>query len=55
MFEGDDRIRIPQPITALCSEKMLTMEYMDGKPLKHFARDEANDPRCDMIARQGAE
>ena len=55
MFEGDERIRIPQPITGLSSEKMLTMELMDGVPLKQFARDEANASRCDAIARQGAE
>ncbi len=54
MFEGDARIRIPQPITALCSEKMLTMELMDGKPLKQFSHT-ADAPRCNAIARQGAE
>ncbi len=59
LFEGDTRIRIPQPITSLCSEKMLTMEFMDGKSLKQFTQETAQEtapaPRGDAIARRGAE
>ena len=55
LFRGDARIHIPQPITPLCSAKMLTMELIDGTPLKKFGRVPEGQPRSESIAKRGAE
>ena len=55
LFEKNKQLKIPQPVTPLCSSKMLTMEFIDGTPLKEFGRDATLGGRCDQVARQGAE
>ena len=55
LFEKNKQLKIPQPVTPLCSSKMLTMEFIDGTPVKEFGRDATLGGRCDQVARQGAE
>ena len=54
MFDGDVRVRIPEPISPLCSSEMLTMECIDGRPLKEFGRDAKMGNRSHQVAKQGA-
>ena len=34
LFKGNKKLRIPKPIPSLCSEKMITMEHLDGVKLR---------------------
>lgn len=54
LLDGDARVKIPQPISPLCSSKMLTMERIVGRSLKDFGRDATMGGRCDQVAKQGA-
>lgn len=47
-------VKIPQPISPLCSPKMLTMERIIGRPLQDFGRDATMGGRCDQVAKKGA-
>jgi ubiquinone biosynthesis protein len=55
LLQSDPSVKIPQPISPLCSSKMLTMERINGRPLKEFGRDATMGGRCDLVAKQGAE
>jgi len=55
LLEGDARVKIPEPISPLCSSKMLTMERIVGRSLKEFGRDATMGGRCDQVAQRGAE
>lgn len=52
---NDERdVKIPQPVSPLCSPKMLTMERIIGRPLQDFGRDATMGGRCDEVAKKGA-
>jgi ubiquinone biosynthesis protein len=55
LLSSDPRVKIPQPISPLCSPQMLTMERIIGRPLVDFGRDATMGGRCDQVAKQGAE
>ncbi|MEQ8849710.1 AarF/UbiB family protein [Botrimarina sp.] len=54
-FRGDERIRIPEPYPELCSERVLTLEWLDGWKLNDpdFAAHAQED--LPLVARHGAE
>ena len=57
LFEGDKRITIPKPIAALCSEKMITMERLDGIKLqdaKARTQTDLKDVDLAKVAKDGA-
>ncbi len=54
LLQGEAQVKIPQPISPLCSSKMLTMERIEGRSLKDFGRDPTTGGRCDRVAQQGA-
>ena len=54
LLDGDPRVKIPRPISPLCSSKMLTMERIVGRSVKAFGRDATMGGRCDQVAQQGA-
>ncbi len=53
-FEGDATVRIPQPFTELCTARVLTMQWVDGVPLKNKAQLLATGFDLEEIARRGA-
>ena len=53
-FEGDSTVRIPQPYTELCTARVLTMQWVDGVPLKNKAQLLATGFDLEEIARRGA-
>jgi ubiquinone biosynthesis protein len=54
-FEGDPTVHVPETVESLCSECVLTMEYIDGtKPRSaDRLRDAGLDPQ--LLARRGAD
>jgi predicted unusual protein kinase regulating ubiquinone biosynthesis (AarF/ABC1/UbiB family) len=43
-FTGDARVRVPQPVRALCSRRVIVMERLAGRPLLAFLEDAATTP-----------
>ncbi len=53
-FEGDATIRIPLPFTELCTSRVLTMQWIEGVPLKHKEQLLTAGFDLEEIARRGA-
>lgn len=54
-FRGDPRVRIPEPHTELCSERVLTLEWLDGWKVNDPAFATHADADLPLVARRGAE
>lgn len=54
LFDGDKTVRIPRPHTELCTERVLTMERLDGVPLTDRERLLRTNHDPERIARRGA-
>ncbi|MEM9410187.1 MAG: AarF/UbiB family protein [Planctomycetota bacterium] len=57
LFENDQRIRIPQPLVQLCSEKMITMERLEGVKLRDAKKRKQTDLKevdLSKVAKDGA-
>ncbi|HAN98373.1 MAG TPA: ABC transporter [Planctomycetaceae bacterium] len=55
MFEKDSTVRIPQPISAYCTPRVLTMEYVEGIPIDDTVRLQQAGYDCELLARRLAE
>jgi ubiquinone biosynthesis protein len=55
MFRDNPTLRIPTPLTELCTSRVLTMERIDGTNLQDTASLKARGFDLDEIARRGAE
>lgn len=55
MFATDNTVRVPRPVTELCTPKVLTMEYLNGVTLEEPQRLLAAGIDRDQVARRGAE
>ncbi len=54
MFRKDEGILIPQPITELCTSKILTMQYVDGISLRKFDAAQLQSVKPAELAQRGA-
>ncbi len=54
MFRKNKSVLIPEPFAALCSERMLTMQRVDGKKLSDCAANGMAPEELDSLARRGA-
>ncbi len=57
LFKNDKRIRIPQPLPDLCSEKMITMEHLKGIKLqdaKSRVKTDLQEIDLSTVAKDGA-
>jgi ubiquinone biosynthesis protein len=54
LFENDPTVRIPQPITELCTSRVLTMEWIDGVKIAETDQLVGAGFDLDEIARRGA-
>lgn len=54
LFSDQKGVKIPQPISPLCSSKILTMERIVGRAVQDFGRDATMGGRCDQVAKKGA-
>ena len=54
MFRKNKSVLIPAPIASLCSERMLTMQRVDGKKLSDCASNGMAPEELDSLARKGA-
>ncbi|OGV72116.1 MAG: hypothetical protein A3K19_21150 [Lentisphaerae bacterium RIFOXYB12_FULL_65_16] len=55
LFAADPRLVVPRVYRDLTSERVLTMEYMDGIKVSHLAELRAQGADLDELARRGAE
>lgn len=55
LFKGDSSVLIPQPISQLCSPKMLTMQYLEGTSLRKYQAIHFPDFKPTDLAKKGAE
>ncbi|TWT87448.1 putative protein kinase UbiB [Pseudobythopirellula maris] len=53
-FAGDARVRIPRPYAELSSERVLTLEWLDGEKLSSPALAQRPDACLGQLARNGA-
>lgn len=54
-FGSNPHVKIPQPFTELCTQRVLTMERLDGVKLADFARESTDSKARASMARRGAE
>ncbi|MEO0530824.1 MAG: AarF/UbiB family protein [Planctomycetota bacterium] len=54
-FDGDERVRIPEPHADLSATRVLTIEWFDGAKLSHPQLATATDADLAEVARHGAE
>ncbi len=54
-FEGDDSVVFPCPISTYCTNRVLTMEYLQGTKISDVQRIRGQGHDLQQLARQGAE
>ncbi len=54
MFKRDNKIVIPKPVGELCSQKMLTMQFLDCIKLRDVSTQSPTDTDLDGLAKKGA-
>lgn len=54
-FDGDPRVRVPRPFPALCSEKVLVLEWIDGARIDDLAAYPARGSDPKTVAVRGVE
>ncbi len=53
-FKDDQNIRFPQPVTEFCTDRVLTMEYIEGIPVREIEQIHAMGISDKELAEQGA-
>lgn len=53
-FENDPKVHFPQPIDEYCTEKVLTMEYVEGVPVREIEKIKAMGISDEDLAERGA-
>ena len=53
-FKDDQNIRFPQPVTEFCTDRILTMEYIEGIPVREIEQIQAMGISDKELAERGA-
>lgn len=53
-FKDDDQVHFPQPISEFCTEKVLTMELVEGIPVREIEKIKAMGVSDESLAERGA-
>ncbi len=53
-FKDDQNIRFPQPVTEFCTDRVLTMEYIEGIPVREIEQIQAMGISDKELAERGA-